>query len=243
MFYDFIFYYSLPYLLNLMLKDFWAMIFPEFCVACQNSIMKGEGQICTNCRFSLPFTDYHLRAENEFTLKLAAKLPLVYGLAYLKFTKSSRVQRILHALKYEGNQEIGELLGHWYGVILKENNFEGVFDVIIPVPLHPSKLKKRGYNQSDCIAKGLSTGLGIKWSSEILIRTKATESQTKKNRIERWLNVADIFTVTNPQLIENQHILLVDDVVTTGSTLESCWQALEKAGAKKVSVGALAAAQ
>jgi ComF family protein len=226
-----------------MLKDFWAMIFPEFCVACQTPVVKGEGQVCTNCRYSLPFADYHLHPENEFTQKLATKLPLKYGLAYLKFTKSSRVQRILHALKYEGNQEIGELLGYWYGNILKESQFEGVFDVIIPVPLHPSKLRKRGYNQSDCIAKGLSEGLGVKWSSEILVRTKATESQTKKSRMERWFNVSQIFAVTKPQLIDNQHILLIDDVVTTGATLEACWQALENAGAKSVSVMALAAAQ
>jgi ComF family protein len=225
-----------------MLKDFLAMIYPEFCVACEGSLVKGETQICTDCRYHLPETNSHLDSENKLMKKFWANLPLRYAFACFHFIKNSRVQNIIHSLKYENNQEIGELLGRWYGAILRENGLNQAFDLIIPIPLHSARLRQRGYNQSDCFAKGLSETMQVKWSADAIARSKATQTQTRKSRLERWQNVSDIFVVQKPELIDNQRVILVDDVITTGSTVESCLQVLQDAGAKEISVAAIAVA-
>jgi ComF family protein len=223
-----------------MFKDFLAMIYPEFCVACEGALVKGENQICTDCRYHLPETDSHLDSENKLMKKFWANLPLRYALAYFQFIKNSRVQNIIHSLKYENNQEIGELLGRWYGAILNENCLNQAFDLIIPIPLHAARLRQRGYNQSDCFAKGLSETMQVQWSAGAIARSKATQTQTRKSRLERWQNVSDIFVIQKPELIENQRVILVDDVITTGSTVESCLKVLQEGGAKEISVAAIA---
>lgn len=225
-----------------MLNDFISLFFPNFCIGCQQPLLKGEAHLCTDCRFHLPVTDFHLHQDNELGKKFGGKIPLVYTLAYLKFTKSSTVQNILHSLKYDGNQEIGVMMGHWYGSLLSEKHFDDVFDLILPIPLHTAKLQKRGYNQSDCFAQGLSESLHTEWSNNILVRNRATTTQTRKKRFERWLNVEEIFEVKEREMTEDKHILLVDDVVTTGSTMESCLHILMQSGAKSLSIAALACA-
>ena len=163
-----------------MLKDFLAMLFPDFCASCHGPLVKGEEMVCIECRYNLPQTDFHLRQENELLAKFSSKVLLKYTLAYLKFTKNGQVQRLLHVLKYEDNPEIGRLLGRWYGDVLKGKQFDQEFDGIIPVPLHPKRLKQRGYNQSACFAQGLAEVMDIPVWEEVLLRTKATETQTKK---------------------------------------------------------------
>lgn len=134
----------MPLLLkNTLLEDFIALIFPNTCIACGNSLYKGEEQLCTNCRFELPVTQFHLDTENALKIKFAGRIPLKYSLAYLIFRKDSKVQKILHELKYRNNQEIGEFLGHWYGDILVNHHIHQDFDLILPIPLHISKLYKR----------------------------------------------------------------------------------------------------
>ena len=239
-------------LANTLLGDFISLVFPEFCVCCQESLLKGETQICTKCRYDLPITNFHLHQQNILSQRFWGKLPIEYAFAYLKFTKGGKVQKILHDLKYNGNQDIGIMLGKWYGQILVDAGLakldanspekEQVFQVILPIPLHKSKLRKRGFNQSDCFAEGLSTTMGVPWYRDVLQRNKATKTQTKKGRMERWQNVEKIFVVVKPEIIKDKHILLVDDVVTTGSTLEACAQAILDAGAQKVSIATLAAA-
>ncbi|MCU0446174.1 MAG: ComF family protein [Microscillaceae bacterium] len=226
-----------------MFKDFLALIYPEFCVACEQVLTKGEDQICTDCRYHLPYTNTHLDKENILLQKFWANQPLHYALAYFYFIKNSRVQNIIHSLKYEGNQAVGELLGKWYGAILTEQGFNQTFDIILPVPLHAARLRQRGYNQSDCFARGLAEAMQIPWSAETLARGKATQTQTRKSRMERWQNVSDIFVVQKPELVDNQRVLLVDDVITTGSTVESCLQILQNNGAKELSVAAIAVAR
>ncbi|OJJ20500.1 competence protein [marine bacterium AO1-C] len=239
-------------LADTLLGDFLALIFPEFCACCNESLLKGETQICTKCRYDLPITNYHLHRQNILSQRFWGKLPIEYAFAYLKFTKGGKVQKILHDLKYNGNQEIGIMLGKWYGQILVDAGLakldanevakEQVFQVILPIPLHKAKLRKRGFNQSDCFAEGLSSTMGIPWHSDALKRNKATKTQTRKGRMERWQNVENIFEVTSHEVIEDKHVLLVDDVVTTGSTLEACAQAILNAGAAKISIATLAVA-
>ncbi len=225
-----------------MFSDFLNLIFPSYCLACHKALVKNEDFICTYCRFDLPKTEYHLINDNQLAKKFYGKVKLENCLAYLKYSKEGKVQRIIHNLKYQGKKEIGEIIGKWYGFDIKssENNYK--FDLIIPIPLHLKKLKKRGYNQTDGFAKGLSEALDIQWDSHSLVRNIPNRTQTKKDKYERWLNVKDIFFVENLSKVKNKHVLLVDDVITTGSTIEAGAQKLLEAGCKMVSIAAIATA-
>jgi ComF family protein len=223
-----------------MFTDFIDMLFPRTCLTCSGLLEKNEELICTHCRYALPQTNFHLHADNDLARKFWGRVQFKYAFAYLRFVKTGKVQTLLHHLKYYGKQEIGETLGKWYGYELKKSQFAQEFDLVLPVPLHPSKLKKRGYNQCDSIAKGLAEGLGIAWSSQILARDKANVSQTRKDRIERWENVEAIFSVQQPESVRDKHILLIDDVITTGATLEACCFPLQNVGCKSLSIAGLA---
>ena len=171
------------------------------------------------------------------------KIPVTHAFAYLTFVKGGKVQHLLHQLKYRNQPEVGKLLGRWYGADLQAAGFENKFDLIVPVPLHPAKFRKRGYNQSDAIAEGLSEGMGIAWSDKTVIRTIFTDTQTHKKRYARYQNVASVFAVAEPEKIQGRHILVVDDVMTTGSTFEACANTILQNGASAISVLALAAAK
>lgn len=225
-----------------MIKEFISMIFPEYCLMCEESLVTKEKYICVHCQYHLPKTFFHLEVENDLVKRFWGKVPVKYAFAYLKFTKQGKVQNALHKLKYEGYKEIGEILGNWYGSDLMQCGLANEFDTILPVPLHQSKLKKRGYNQSDTFAKGLSETMLLDWSPHILYKVAATETQTNKRRLQRWANVKNIFSVKNEESIIGKRILLVDDVITTGSTLEACAKVLLDAGCSEVSIAAIAAA-
>jgi len=224
------------------LQDFLNTIFPDTCLACEHALHHGEQELCTACRLKLPHTNHHLDGQNEFWKKFSATLPVAHALAYLKFQKEGVSQKIIHALKYYQNQEVGKLVGRWYGGILAESAYQNAFDYLLPVPLHPSKLARRGYNQSDCFAEGLADSLKTNWSPTLLKRNKATETQTRKERTERWENVANIFEATEPKILKGKHVAIVDDVVTTGSTLDSCMRAVLACGVASVSLIAIAVA-
>jgi ComF family protein len=160
--------------------------------------------------------------------------------AFSFYTRDSRIRKLIHQLKYKGINEIGSELGRIYGNSLKSSGFMKEIDLIIPVPLHPSKKRQRGYNQSDLISHGISDATGIPMASDLLVRKTVTKTQTRKSRYDRWTNVRDIFRVTDQDRLKDLHILLVDDVITTGSTIEACANELLKAGNVKVSVAALA---
>jgi len=161
--------------------------------------------------------------------------------AYLSFNKGSRVQTLIHKLKYKGRQEIGHYLGYRYGLLLRNSPLFQTVNYIVPVPLHPQKQRQRGYNQSEIIARGLSSSMKILLETTTLVRTKPTETQTRKSRFKRWENVKDIFVVTRTDLFADRHILLVDDVITTGATLEACILALSGVPGCRISVAAIAA--
>ncbi|MFN3316336.1 MAG: ComF family protein [Raineya sp.] len=226
-----------------LLKDFLHLLFPDCCYSCQGVLFENEEKICTACRANLPFTNFHKQSpeDNPITQKFFGKIPIKYGLAFLQFSKSGKVQRILHRIKYQNQPELAQMLGNWYGYELAQNQILD-FDYILPVPLHPSKLKIRGYNQSDYFAQGLSEQMQITWKNDLLLRNIATSTQTKKNRLERWKNVKNVFELSDGGLVSGKSVLIVDDVVTTGSTLEACAKVLLDAEAKHISVAAIALA-
>lgn len=226
-----------------MLRDFISLFFPKYCMACNNALVKGEHLICIRCDYEIPKTDSHLDKQNYVAIKFFGKIRLTDAVAYLKFSKSGKVQRLLHRLKYDNRPEIGELIGRKYGQELTACAFEKAYDIIVPVPLHKSKLRRRGYNQSTAFGKGLSETTGLLLRDDLLKRNVKTSTQTRKSRMERWKNVEHIFVVPDAAAVKDKRILLVDDVITTGATIESCAQELLDAGCASVGVAAIAAAR
>lgn len=220
--------------------DFISMIYPRYCVACMDGLVKGEDILCSRCIHELPRTNFHLTKENAVFNRLYGRLPIHTGAAFLHFHKKGIVQNLLHEFKYNNRPEIGNILGRVYAEDLEKSGFSDHFDAILPVPLHQSKQKKRGYNQSEEFARGLGNRLQKPVLTSVLIRSKPTETQTKKTRIKRWQNVADVFKVADANPIVNRKLLLVDDVITTGATLEACGQPLLEAGCSALSVAGIA---
>ena len=226
-----------------LINDFIALLFPNYCFTCRKNLVKGEQYICSNCRLILPRTNIHLSQRNPLLKLYGGLLPIDNFYTYLKFTKGGKVQKIMEKLKYQNCPEIGTLLGNWYGTDLKEAGVLNQFDLIVPVPLHLSKLRKRGYNQSDFFAKGLSQALEVPWDGKALVRKSKNETQTRKSREERFKNVSGIFDLGAAAAIKNQRVLLVDDVITTGATLFASAQPLLAGGCNSISLATLAVAQ
>ncbi len=223
-------------------QDFISLFYPNNCVACQNALFRNEQTICTSCLFHLPKTEYHYEKDNPISRIFWGRTEIEIAASYCFFVKAGKVQHLIHQLKYKGKKEIGILLGEIYGKELLKSAFFQNIDVIIPVPLHPKKEKKRGYNQSEMFGIGLSSGMQIPLDKTTLIRTYASETQTKKSRFKRWENVKEIFDLQNADLLENKHILLIDDVITTGATIEACVNMLKKIKNVKISIVSIAAA-
>lgn len=228
-----------------MFQDLLALFFPESCFACNGSLTRGENYICTDCNVKLPYTDFHVHGATELNplqRRFWGKVPVRFAFSYLYFQSKGSVQRLLHQLKYRGAKELGEHLGQRYGSILHGHQYHENFDLIVPVPLHKSKLRKRGYNQSEHFAIGLAAAMEVPVKVDVLVRTINTTTQTHKDRYNRWQNVEQVFKVVKPELLSEKSILLVDDVLTTGATLEACAVALLEAGAAEVSIVTIAAA-
>lgn len=225
------------------IHDLASLFFPQACLGCDTPLMYGEHLICTDCWYHLPYTHAHLDIHNPGARQLWGRVPMEAVASYLYFVDSSRVKRIMHHLKYRRCPQAGELLGSKYGELLRETApFNGA-DIIVPVPLHPSKLRKRGYNQSAFFAKGLSCSMGKAVGEHVLVRSRATESQTRKSRYQRYENMVDTFSVCGGDAVVDKHVLLVDDVLTTGATLEACAHALLTGGAARVSAVTIAKAR
>jgi ComF family protein len=225
------------------LRDFIALFFPRCCAGCQEALVSGEKLICTNCLLELPRSYYHLEKENPFYNKFRGRIPVSCVMTLFKFVKGSRVQHLLHALKYKNLPELGVALGRMYGQDLLHAGYKDRFDLIVPVPLHSTKKRRRGYNQSEEFGKGLSEVLGVPCYDHFMKRAVKTDTQTRKSRLHRWQNVSEVFQVVKGNEIENRKILLVDDVVTTGATLEACGQALINARCGDLSIACIASTQ
>lgn len=223
-----------------LLSDLLCLFFPRHCLTCGNSLFPEEEVLCMGCRFHLPRTFFERDPENVVARAFWGRIPLAGASAAYHFRKGNRVQQLLHRLKYRGEAHIGNYLGKLLGENIKTHPVFSKADKIIPIPLHPQKLRKRGYNQSERIARGLSEVTGIPIDTHCLRRVKANRTQTKKARYARWENVAEVFAVERPEKIRGKHLLLVDDVITTGATMEAAAQHLRDAGADAVSLLAFA---
>jgi ComF family protein len=222
------------------LTDILAFLLPRTCPACRRPLKDWEECLCLVCQAQLPVTNFDLNPDNPLAEMFWGRVRLSQAVAWFYFRKGSIYQDALHKLKYNDRPDIGFLLGKQFGYELFRSPVFIQPDVLVPVPLHPKKLRKRGYNQSEAIARGLSVGLQIPLSDSILTRPHATSTQTRKNRYERYLNVTGKFSVSDPSDLENRHVLLIDDVITTGATLEACAEELLVYPGVKVSVAALA---
>jgi len=223
-------------------SDFFNLLYPDLCVVCGENLLNNEHQICLNCLHNIPKTNYHLSVDNPIEKRFWGKVPIFRGTAFFFFQKGSPFQKLLHALKYKDLKQIGETLGKYAAADLLESPDFAAIDVIIPVPLHPKKYRKRGYNQSEWIGKGISQILQKPQDTTTLIRVRENTTQTKKSVFERYENTEGIFQISDKESLTGNHVLLVDDVLTTGSTLEACIKALLQIEGVKVSIFTLAVA-
>lgn len=223
-----------------MLNDFISLIYPRNCAGCGESLLKHEEDVCNFCYLNLPKTDFHLKPSNPLKAIFYGRVELETVSAFYLFQKKSSIQKILHAIKYKGNYELATLIGKWYAEDIAADAAVMQSACIIPVPLHPLKYKQRGYNQSEEFAKGLAEGLSIPLSTDLLKRKEFTTTQTRKARFERWENVEDKFEVDWFHTLKGKHVTLVDDVITTGATIEACCQALKEIEGIKINVLSIA---
>ena len=218
------------------------LFFPKVCSGCRSLLLQNETVFCTVCRHEMPLTQYHLNPRNEAVKKFYGKIDIQFASAFLYFNKKGMVQELIHNLKYKGHQEIGTVLGNWYAEDLKELQLEIPFDAVIPVPLHKRKFKERGYNQVTTFGKAIASGFEIPFVENVLIRKLYTKTQSKKNLLGRSENIENIFDVKFSESNHNKHFLIVDDVLTTGATLEACSKALQKIPGAKISIICMAMA-
>jgi len=222
--------------------DFIDLMFPNLCVVCGINLQKNEHQLCLSCFHDIPKTNYHLIQDNPIEKRFWGKVPISRATSYFFFQKGSSFQKLIHILKYQGNKEIGQLMGRYAAIDLMDSPDFTSIDLIIPVPLHHRKYKSRGYNQSEWIGKGVSSILNKPLDISTLLRVRENTSQTKKSVFERFENTDGIFELSDRNVLEGKHVLLIDDVLTTGSTLEACVRALLETKGIKISIFTLAVA-
>lgn len=222
--------------------DFYRLFFPKICGACDIALAKGEHHLCLYCATSLPFTNFENIKNNPIEKLFFGRVELEFATSLFFFSQTEKVQNILHNIKYSEQKELAIHIGKIFGQRLQNNLHLNSVDTIMAVPLHPKKQLLRGYNQSDLFAEGINEVLNIDIQKNNLIRTINSSSQTKKTRLERLENVDNVFEIKHPKKLENKHVLLIDDVLTTGATLEACVLALKKNTNCKVSIATIACA-
>ena len=225
-----------------MIKNLVNLFFPKVCYACHNQLSDNEESICLDCRHDLPVTNFHFDNNESVNKVLYGRAKIENGTALFRFEKKGNVQRLIHNLKYKGHEHIGFVLGNWLGGELKSIKAYQNIDAVIPVPLHKNKLKKRGYNQVTKFGQQIAEALNAKYLDNVLIKISNSKSQTNKRRFARWNSGDELFALKNISEIENKHILVVDDIITTGATLEACISVLNATEHIKISVATMAIA-
>jgi ComF family protein len=215
------------------------LAFPHTCAGCGSDLLDKGNLLCTYCHAALPLTSFHLHSNNPVERLFWGRLPVTYATAQYYFSKESLMQRLMHAFKYKGNKDLGFFMGKMMGHELASSNRFLQVDALVPLPLFPSKERKRGYNQATVLCEGIAEILKKPVLKDAVVRTMHTESQTKKNRVERWQNMEGRFQLANKEAIAGKHILLVDDVITTGATLEACGHEILKGKDVALSIATL----
>lgn len=223
-----------------MFHDFVNLFYPRVCHICDALLVKGEKVICVNCLHELPVTNYHLNNENPVKKVFYGRVRIEHATALLLFHKKGSVQKLIHQLKYKGQREISSYLGKWTGTEIASTKTFTEADLVIPVPLHRKKLKTRGFNQVEGFGKEIAQALGVPYMDNVLVKKSFSTTQTLKERLSRWGNIEETFVLMHPEAVENRHILLVDDLITTGATLEACANVLQQVKNVKVSIATMA---
>ncbi|WP_010227510.1 ComF family protein [Gillisia marina] len=223
-----------------MFQDLINLFYPNICQICDTELHKNQNIICTNCVNELPVTNFHLDNENPVKKVFYGRLPIHNATSLLIFKKKGSVQKLIHRLKYRGHREIGTYLGAWLGAELAFTDSYKDIDLVIPVPLHKKKLRSRGFNQVEEFGKEIAKAMNIQYVDDVLLKKSFSSTQTLKTRIARWGNIEESFVLVNPEKIKNKHILLVDDLITTGATLEACADAILEAENVKISIATMA---
>ncbi len=222
------------------LRDIFHLFYPKTCVCCDEQLVKNEVEICLKCRFELPVTNFTNEINNKVEKTFYGRFSLEFATALLFYRTKGISQQLIYKLKYKGKQDIGNLLGKWIGTELLNCNRLKPVDYIVPVPLHPKKFKARGYNQLTTFGTSISEILEVPYIDNVLIKKSVTETQTLMQRFDRWKNVQEIFHLNDVDIFKNKHVLLIDDVITTGATLEACALKLSEAKHIKISIAAIA---
>ena len=220
--------------------DFYRLFYPKLCGACDVPLAKSEQHLCFNCKLELPFTNFETIKDNPVEKMFHGRVNLEFATSLLFFSKGEKVQNIMHNIKYNEKKELAIFIGRIFAERLQNNPYLNDVTTIIPVPLHPQKQQLRGYNQSELFAEGMNEILKVDLMTNVISRDINTETQTRKTRTERWENVGKAFTIKKPKSLEQKHILLIDDVLTTGATLEACAQTILSTSNCKVSVATIA---
>ena len=220
------------------LEGFAGLFWPNVCVCCSTGLTRGEEYICSHCMYELPTTNFHREHDNPVAQIFWGRATVEHATAGYYFRRGNRIQHLVHQVKYKGLKQMGTVLGREMGKSLRESRFADV-DLIAPVPLHQQKLRKRGYNQSEWIARGIANVMNKPLDVHTLVRRIFSSSQTQRKRFDRWENVDSGFELVNLETFAGRHVLLIDDVMTTGATLEACAHAVLSAPETKVSVASL----
>lgn len=221
-------------------KDVYGLFYPDVCLCCTDHLTENETIVCVNCRHDFPLTNFSNEKNNLIEKSFYGRIPIENATSLLYFFKKGNIQGLIHALKYRGKQEVGTFLGDWLGEEMLYSERFSEIDCIIPVPLHQKKMKSRGYNQVTKFGESLAEKLSIPYETSVLKRISDTNTQTRKIRLDRWKNVKELFFVEDNSVLENKHILLIDDIITTGATLEACCKAFEKTNNLKISIASMA---
>ncbi|MEX6626857.1 ComF family protein [Tenacibaculum salmonis] len=225
------------------LKDIFYLFYPNLCIHCSIVLLQNEEYLCITCSNNLPIITSNEYINNELLSVFYGQVLIENVRPFLYYKKGNITQKIIYELKYKNQHEIGLFLANWFGEKLKKSGVFKTVDYIIPVPLHQSKLKKRGYNQLTKFGERLSVILNIEYKSDVLIKLKSVNTQTKKQRFERFLNIKNSFKLIDIELFESKHVLLIDDVITTGATLVSCCEELSKTKNITISIATMSYAK
>lgn len=223
-----------------MFHDLLDLLFPRLCNSCETALLSSETVLCTGCLHTLPILQNHLQPDNETEKIFYGRIPIENATSLLLFEKKGITQKLIHNLKYKGDQEIGSFLGKWLGEELKNSKGYEKITAVIPVPLHKNKLKKRGYNQVEKFGREIAGALQVPYIDQVLLKKSASGTQTVKKRLARWGSIGETFVVEEPDSLVGAHILLVDDLVTTGATLEACSEKLLQIPGIKISIATMA---